>query len=198
MDKIAMGAEAEIYREENKILKIRVPKRYRLKQLDDELRKSRTRHEAKILEKMPKEILHPAVLKSDDKKMILEMEFIDGKKVRDVLDSNISLCLDIGRKIALMHNAGIIHGDLTTSNMILKDRKIYFIDFGLSFFSGKVEDKAVDLHLLKQALESKHYKVFEQAFDLVLQGYKEESKDYSSVISKFNQVELRGRNKAKF
>jgi TP53 regulating kinase-like protein len=198
MNKIAMGAEAEIYIEENKILKIRVPKRYRLKQLDDELRKSRTRHEAKILEKMPKEILHPAVLKADDKKMILEMEFIDGKKVRDVLDINISLCLEIGRKIALMHNAGIIHGDLTTSNMILKDKKIYFIDFGLSFFSSKVEDKAVDLHLLKQALESKHYKVFEQAFDLVLQGYKEESKEYSSVISKFNQVELRGRNKAKF
>jgi TP53 regulating kinase-like protein len=198
MEFISRGAEAEIYRDENKIKKIRSEKRYRLPAIDNTLRKSRTRKEAKILEKMPKEILHPVLIKTDEAKATIEMEFIDGKKVRDVLDNNISLCLEIGRKIGMMHNAGIIHGDLTTSNMIYKDKKIYFIDFGLSFFSNKIEDMAVDLHLLKQALESKHYKVFEQAFDLVLDAYKEEAKEYSSVISKFRQVELRGRNKAKF
>jgi TP53 regulating kinase and related kinases len=198
MEFISRGAEAEIFREGSKIKKIRSEKRYRLKVIDDALRKSRTRKEAKILEKMPKEVLHPSLIRLDEANATIEMEFIDGKKVRDVLDDNLAICLEIGKKIALMHNAGIIHGDLTTSNMIYKDKKVYFIDFGLSFFSSKVEDKAVDLHLLKQALESKHYKVYDRAFDLVLESYNEEAKDNNTIISKFRQVELRGRNKAKF
>ena len=198
MEFVSRGAEAEIYIDGDKIKKIRSKKGYRLEAIDNFLRKSRTRKEARILGKLPKEILHPALIKTDEQKATIEMEFIDGKKVRDILDFNLGLCPEIGRKIALMHNAGIIHGDLTTSNMICKDKKLYLIDFGLSFFSDKTEDKAVDLHLLKQALESKHYKVYEQAFSLVLEGYKEEAKDFSQVISKFRQVEQRGRNKAKF
>ncbi len=196
MKLIGKGAEAELYLDKDKVIKKRISKRYRIKELDVPLRKSRTRREAKIIQKLPKEIPAPALLKMDDKNMEIEMSFIKGKKVRDVLDTNIKICREIGSKIALMHNSGIIHGDLTTSNMIY-DKKVYFIDFGLSFFSEKVEDKAVDLHLLRQALESKHYKVYEKAFKLVLEGYKANVRNYKQIMKRFQQVELRGRNKGK-
>ena len=197
MEQIAQGAEATIYVDKNKVIKKRLKKDYRLKQLDESLRKFRTRREAKFIDKLP--IEGPKLIKIDDKNMIIEMEFIKGNKVRDILDKNINLSKEIGQKLAVLHNNGMIHGDLTTSNMILneKDNKIYFIDFGLSFFSEKTEDKAVDLHLLRQALESKHYKVFEKAFKLVLQGYKEKSDDYNEIKNRFEKVEERRRNKIK-
>jgi TP53 regulating kinase-like protein len=198
MNLISRGAEAEICRDGDKVVKSRVKKTYRISEIDDSLRRSRAKREAKVLEKLPKGILHPRLLRLDEKDASIEMEFIDGDKVRDILDNDIVLCIEIGRIIARMHNAGIIHGDLTTSNMMLKDRKIYMIDFGLSYFSDKLEDRAVDLHLLKQALESRHYRIFERAFGMVLDGYKEEATDYSKVLSKYTQVESRGRNKAKF
>jgi TP53 regulating kinase and related kinases len=197
MKAISSGAEAQIFLDGDRIIKKRIPKSYRLKEIDDSLRGFRTRREAKIIQKLPKEVCHPELIRCDDKETI-EMSFIKGEKIRDILDDNIKLCKEIGEKTALMHNAGIIHGDLTTSNMIVSREKIYFIDFGLSFFSEKVEDKAVDLHLLKQALESKHYKVYEKAFDLFLKGYKKKSNDYAEIKKRFDLVELRGRNKAKF
>jgi Kae1-associated kinase Bud32 len=91
---------------------------------------------------------------------------------------------------------GIIHGDLTTSNMILNS-EVFFIDFGLSFFSEKVEDKAVDLHLLRQALESKHYKVWEECFTAVRQGYEGTANDAELVLKRLEVVESRGRYKRK-
>ena len=196
MKLIGRGAEAELYLDKNKVVKKRISKNYRIKELDVPLRKFRTRREAKIIEKLPKEIPVPELLKIDDKNMNLEMSYIKGKKVRDVLDNKIKICREIGQKIALMHNLGIIHGDLTTSNMIY-NKQVYFIDFGLSFFSEKIEDKAVDLHLLRQALESKHYTVYEKAFKLVLDGYKSKAKNYNQIMKRFEQVELRGRNKGK-
>jgi len=154
MKQIGAGAEAIIYLDKEKVKKDRVKKNYRIKEIDEALRKTRTRTEAKILEKIP--IKSPKLLKTDGKSVI-EMEFIEGDKIRDLLDLRPILAKEIGEKVAEMHNSGIIHGDLTTSNMIL-NKEIYFIDFGLSFFSDKLEDKAVDIHLFKQALESKHYK----------------------------------------
>jgi TP53 regulating kinase-like protein len=194
MKQIAQGAEATIYIDKDKIIKKRIPKSYRLKKLDETLRKFRTRREAKFIEKLP--IAGPKLIKVDDKDMIIEMEFIKGDKVRDILDRNIKLSKEIGQKVAILHNKGMIHGDLTTSNMILKD-EIYFVDFGLSFFSHKIEDKAVDLHLLRQALESKHYKIFEKAFKLVLEGYKEKAENYKEIMQRFEKVEQRGRYKLK-
>ena len=196
MKLIAKGAEAELYLDKDKVIKKRISKRYRIKELDVPLRKSRTRREAKVIKKLPKEIPAPELLKMDDKNMNLEMSFIKGDKVRDMLDNKLNICKDIGEKIAIMHNFGIVHGDLTTSNMIYNN-EVYFIDFGLSFFSQKIEDKAVDLHLLRQALESKHYKVFDKAFKLVLKGYKRESENYDDIMNRLEKVEARGRNKGK-
>ena len=166
---IAQGAEAKLYLDGNRIIKDRIRKSYRISEIDEKLRSSRTRREEKILSKLAA-INFPAPKSIEcDGKEILVMEAVKGPKLRDILekDDYSKLCRELGEKIAVMHNNAMIHGDLTTSNMLLeeKTRKIFFIDFGLSFFSHKVEDMAVDLHLLKQALESKHFKFWGNFFD---------------------------------
>ena len=199
MEIIDKGAEATISAEDNIILKDREVKSYRLKQIDEKLRKFRTRREAKVLNKL-EQINFPApkMLDMCDKAMQIRMEMLQGNKLRDVLYKDpVALSEEIGKKIGILHQNGIIHGDLTTSNMIL-DNEIKFIDFGLSFFSTKTEDKAVDLHLFRQALESKHYKNWEDCFKAALKGYKQTFSDHESVLTRLNQVENRGRNKTKF
>ena len=199
MKEIDKGAEATISVENNIVIKDRVAKSYRLKEIDEKLRKFRTRREAKVLTKL-EELNFPAPKLHDmcDKAMRLRMDMIRGNKLRDVLYQNpIALSEEMGKKIGILHSHGIIHGDLTTSNMIL-DNEIKFIDFGLSFFSNKEEDKAVDLHLLRQGLESKHFDVWEKSFAAAIKGYQQTSPDSDKVLKRLEQVENRGRNKAKY
>src|SRR3989344_4931944 len=152
MDQIAQGAEAVLWLDKQRILKERVTKGYRYPELDQKIRKFRTRREAKILQRL-EEIDFPAprLQEFSDQRMALTMDYINGPKLKDVLkQSNAKiLAKAMGENIAKLHNHNIIHGDLTTSNMILDKEKINFIDFGLSQFSEKMEDKAVDLFLLK-------------------------------------------------
>ncbi len=195
---MAQGAEAKLFLEGGKVLKNRFRKNYRIKEIDDKLRGFRTRREAKILQKLQNlGFSSPKLIKSDDKENLI-IEKIDGKLVRDVLSqSNYGkLCAEIGKKIAVLHNNCIIHGDLTTSNLILGN-EIYFIDFGLSFFSEKAEDRAVDLHLLKEALESKHYKIWEACFKCALDSYKKEAKRSQKTLKRLEAVEKRGRYRGK-
>ena len=194
---LQQGAEAIIYQKGNIIIKDRIKKNYRLPEIDEKLRKSRTKREAKILEKA--NINVPKVLKLDLDNKKIEMEFINGKLLKDCLDdlkNRNEVCFQIGGEIAKLHSQDIIHGDITTSNLILKDGKVYFIDFGLGFFSRKFEDKAVDLHLIKQALESKHYKHFKECFENILKGYGK-SENYKDVLDRLSMVEKRGRYKRK-
>ncbi len=190
---IATGAEAKIYQNKDKILKQRVSKGYRIEEIDKKLRKHRTKREATVYRHLQEHGFVPKLL-STDKKENLEIEFIKGDKIRDVLEKEdyVDLSKRIGKKIKKMHDLGIIHGDLTTSNMIYSNKKIFFIDFGLSFFSQKIEDKAVDLHLLRHALESKHYTIYKECFKQVLKSYKDKE-----VINHLEKVESRGRNKGK-
>ncbi|MBW3015721.1 Kae1-associated serine/threonine protein kinase [Candidatus Woesearchaeota archaeon] len=194
---IGQGAEATLYKDGDIVRKERFVKAYRIKEIDDKLRKSRTRREAKVIQKLTEiGFPGPSLNLMDDKGMKIEMSFVNGKKLRDVLHNNHKeLSKEIGRKLAILHKNDIIHADLTTSNMILDDQ-IYFIDFGLSFFSTKVEDKACDLHLLRQALESKHYQIYDECFEAVLEGYKE-YEGAGEVIKRLDKVEKRGRNKSK-
>ncbi|MFH1511666.1 MAG: KEOPS complex kinase/ATPase Bud32 [Candidatus Woesearchaeota archaeon] len=193
---IGSGAEAIIYLDKD-VIKDRVRKGYRIEQIDSRLRKSRTKREAKVITTLQNlGFSSPKLVNCDDKQQIV-MEFIDGQKLRDVLESldYKALCEQVGQKVAFMHAAGIIHGDLTTSNMILKDEELYLIDFGLSFFSKKVEDMAVDLHLLRQALESKHYRIWKECFESALDGYKKQG--CLEVLKRLELVERRGRYKGK-
>lgn len=196
MNIISSGAEAIIKKDGNNVLKERIKKDYRIDELDNSLRKSRTRREAKILDKLETlKFASPRLNDVDDKNMVINMDFVKGDKLRDVLYKDpLGLGREIGKKIGVLHKNGIVHGDLTTSNMILGD-EVNFIDFGLSLFSDKVEDKAVDLHLFKHALESKHYKVWEKCFEEALKGYTETYDQSEEVFTRLNEVELRGRNK---
>jgi len=194
---ISQGAEAIIIREGNNIVKNRISKSYRLEELDKKLRQFRTRREAKVLEKLQEiNFSSPKLINCDDKNMKLTMNFIEGQKIRDVInkDNFQELCNEIGKKIAQLHDKNIIHSDLTTSNMIFSD-ELNLIDFGLSFFSDKPEDKAVDLHLLARAFESKHYELYPEAIQIILESYKKNCSNSSEILKRLEVVQKRGRNK---
>ena len=192
--KIAQGAEAILIKEDSKIIKKRIPKDYRIKQIDGNLRKQRTRRELKILKKLRQaKIPVPEAEAINDYE--LNMEFLEGPMLKEVLDKDVTLARKIGEVVAKMHDLMIAHQDLTTSNMILKDKKVYLIDFGLAFHTRRYEDFAVDIHLFKQALESKHHKVVEKAMKEFWKGYK--PKDLEKIKERFEKVEQRGRNKVK-
>jgi len=200
MEIIAKGAEAVLMKKEADVLvKRRIEKGYRLKEIDEKLRKLRTRQEARLLEKASKIINVPKVLNVDESNKEITMQFIPGQKLSQDLNSfplkkQEEICKKIGEEVAKFHDINIIHGDLTTSNMILKGEDVYFIDFGLGFTSSRPEDKAVDLHLLKQALEAKHFMHWKVLFEKIAGGYKK-SKNHEKVLKQLEKVEKRGRYK---
>lgn len=198
---IQQGAEAKILLDsiKNKIIKNRISKSYRIKELDEKIRKRRTKSEAKLLKKASGVIQIPEVLNISEKEKTIEMEFIDGLKLSSALDEfdlnkQKEICKNIGENVAKIHDKEIIHGDLTTSNMIFKNGEIFFIDFGLGYISSKLEDRAVDLHVLKEALEAKHFTNWKTLFEQVQKGYKL-SKDSEKVFERLKAVEKRGRYK---
>lgn len=198
MKLIAQGAESKLFLDKDKIVKDRFRKTYRIKEIDERLRKSRTKREAKVLGKLQAIGFPVPELIKNNEKDTLEIQYINGALLKNILDKKncIKLSKEIGEKVAVLHNNDIIHGDLTTSNMIL-GKEIYFIDFGLSFFSRKIEDKAVDLHLLKEALESKHSTIWEKCYKAALGSYEKKAVDGKDVLDRIKIVEKRGRYKHK-
>jgi tRNA A-37 threonylcarbamoyl transferase component Bud32 len=340
---LAQGAEAKIILSDNFIIKDRIKKSYRIPELDKKIRERRTRAEAKLLIKASKVINVPKVIRINEITKELIIEFIEGKKLSEHLDKfplekQKQILRQIGKDIARLHKEKIIHGDLTTSNMILVEDKtpnfnkllnelkklnlpkeeyvifgsaplairelrdnrdldllvskklfnkfkkkkdwrlrkfeqngeklerlekgkiemmrnlkpqkwnekeiienpeiiqglsfiniknfiklkkkfarekdfrdikliqdylknknkptIYFIDFGLGYFNGKHEDKAVDIHLLKQALEARHFKKWKKLFQEFEKGYKSQNKEQAEkVFERLKKVEKRGRYK---
>lgn len=204
MKMIAQGAEAKLYKDNATIIKERLAKAYRHPELDESLRRFRTRREAKVLQKL-EDLQFPAphLREFSDKRMSIVMDFIPGNTLKEVLQQRVEesehLAKEIGQRIGQLHQADIIHSDLTTSNMIRhqETEEVNFIDFGLSFFSEKIEDKAVDLFLLDRALETTHLNLYPEIFEQVLEGYQEEYADADKVLSRLQLVEKRGRNKNK-
>ena len=193
------GAEAHILKTKSGIIKRRIKKNYRFEDIDNKIRKSRTRREAKIINKISKKIPVPEIIKVDETKKEILMTFIKGDKLSEKLNTlkdNLKICQTIGKNISTLHDSDIIHGDLTTSNMIYNktERKVYFIDFGLSYTSSRIEDKAVDIHLIKEALNAKHFPQSEKFFSSILKGYKS-SENSKKVLEQLKKVESRGRYK---
>ena len=104
----------------------------------------------------------------------------------------------IGRVLASMHSSDIIHGDLTTSNMLLRQpetaSEVILIDFGLSQISSLHEDKGVDLYVLERAFLSTHPNT-EEVFARVLKVYEQTYKKSAEVIKKLDEVRMRGRKR---
>jgi Kae1-associated kinase Bud32 len=198
MKLIGEGAEAQILKKDKDlVIKKRVLKNYRISIIDIDLRKKRTKKEIKIMSKLyDLGFSVPKIYNTDI--FSIEMEFLQGTKVRECLEKDTNLiAVQIGKFLAELHNNDIVHGDLTTSNMVYDSKNVYFLDFGLSQFSTRVEDKAVDLHLLKSALLSYHYNIFDSVFELIIGEYMKICKNSDIILKRLALVESRGRNKKK-
>ena len=203
---IKKGAEANLYLEQwhnrRVVIKRRLPKKYRISELDTAIRSHRTIDEPNIIHAAKQAgVPTPIIFGVDVADANIIMEFVEGKPVKEILDSipekeRRNLCKLIGNLIGYLHNKGIIHGDLTTSNMILTSyNKVVFVDFGLSERSVDLESQGVDLHLMKRTLNSTHYKHSQECFKAVLQGYSEivGKEKTKKVKAKIREIEKRGR-----
>jgi len=200
------GAEARLYLAEwhgrKVVIKTRFPKKYRPAKLDMEIRSYRTVHEPQLMHEAKKAgVPTPTIFLVDVKNAVIIMEFIEGKQIKQLLGSfsekeREKACVKIGELIGKLHMQGVIHGDLTTSNMILNpEGKIFLVDFGLGEKTMELEARGVDLHLMKRALQSTHYQFAEGCFEDVMKGYAavlggEYAKD---VLDKIREIEKRGR-----
>ncbi len=192
------GAEAVISLKDGMIEKKRIRKRYRIEQIDDRIRRERTRAEVKITAAARRlGIPTPIIYDIDDFSII--MQFIDGVPLRDIITPELSC--RVGELIGRLHSDGIVHGDLTTSNMLLlasssKQKpemgKIYLIDFGLSYFSNEIESFGVDIHVLFQTYISTHADA-QTLIEHFSTGYKSTFSDAKAVLKRVSEIEKRGR-----
>ncbi|EEZ92639.1 MAG: Mn2+-dependent serine/threonine protein kinase [Candidatus Parvarchaeum acidiphilum ARMAN-4] len=193
MKLLGFGSEAAIYENNSFIIKRRIKKDYRIKEIDEKLRKNRSRAEFNIMRFLYESGLNvPKPIKYVESKKEIYMEKIDGKRLAESFSLEDSK--SIGKMIADMHNLGVIHGDLTTANMIKKEGKVYLIDFGLSYYSLKDEDIASDIFLFKNALKSKHNEVYREAYAMCLDAYKSQiRKEFKGIDTHLKDIEERRR-----
>ncbi|MFO8133822.1 MAG: KEOPS complex kinase/ATPase Bud32 [Thermoplasmatota archaeon] len=198
---IQRGAEAEIWLDtwlgRRVVVKRRVPKRYRIPEIDEMLRRQRTRREAALLyEARCCGVATPVVYDVDLVDMAISMQHVDGRRVKDVIDGlngeeQRVLCRSIGEDVGRLHRGGIVHGDLTTSNLICWHDHIFFIDFGLGEKNEGVEQRGVDLHLLMEALTAAHTNP--RLFAWVMEGYAATFPDAEAVQDTVQDIASRGR-----
>jgi len=194
MNILARAAEAIILDKGHYIIKKRIKKGYRIKNLDIKLRKERTNLEYKLITRARRIGVNvPSLMNKNTYE--IRMEKIGGSAVKNILNKkNLEfIAKEIGRQLACLHKYDIVHGDLTTSNMIFFNNKVYFIDFGLGYFSQRIEDKATDLYLLKQAVMSKHAKFFNTFYNLIIKEYKKNYDNSENVLKRLETIEKRRR-----
>jgi TP53 regulating kinase-like protein len=206
LELLKKGAEASLYfalwHGRKAVLKRRLPKKYRPRKMDRQIRTYRTVHESQLMhEAKMAGVPTPSIFSVNVKEATIVMEYVEGNQIKQHLGHVSSherhrLCLRIGELIGRLHKHGIIHGDLTTSNMILnQDDRIFFVDFGLGEKSAELEARGVDLHLAKRALESAHFQFADECFAAVVEGYGSVLKDgtLQDVLEKVKEIERRGR-----
>jgi TP53 regulating kinase and related kinases len=206
MNLLKKGAEASLYLADwhgkRVVIKARLPKKYRPEQLDSAIRLYRTIHEPQLMHDAKRAgVPTPTIFMVNVENASITMEYIEGIQVKKLLDSiceadREELCSRIGEETAKLHKNGIVHGDLTTSNMILNpEGRIFLVDFGLGERSTELEAQGVDLHLLRRALQSTHFGVAEECFGAVLKGYAQVAggEATATVLEKVREIEKRGR-----
>lgn len=181
------------------ISKVRTSRPYRHHILDSELRRNRTIREAEMLAKAKDAgVRSPYLYFLDARHHELIMEFIEGVSLKDAFSSD--LAFRIGQYVGSLHSRNIVHGDLTTSNFILdrnsrKNLDLVMIDFGLSFYSERLEDMASDLRMFKEVLSSMHHEIYGQAYSSFVDAYLSSShtERVNKILRKVNEIERRGR-----
>ncbi|KAJ7972759.1 EKC/KEOPS complex subunit bud32 [Quillaja saponaria] len=208
---IKQGAEARVFESNfvgrKSIVKERFSKKYRHPTLDSKLTLKRLNAEARCMTKARRlGVSTPVLYTMDPMLHTLTFEFVDGPSVKDlflafgangVVEEQLDdIASQIGDAIGKLHDGGLIHGDLTTSNMLLNNgtNQLVLIDFGLSFTSTLPEDKAVDLYVLERALLSMHSSCGD-VIERILAAYRRSSKQWSSTLNKLAQVRQRGRKR---
>jgi TP53 regulating kinase-like protein len=202
---IYRGAEAEIYLEEwygsLAVRKSRIAKPYRVPELDSAIRRGRTLHETNLMHEARKiGIPVPIIQHLDPEESTFIMEYVNGPTLKDELyvvppEVRRRRCTELGRLVAKMHDGGLVHGDLTISNVLSDAGKLFLIDFGLGDFSTETEDRGIDLLLLNRAMKSTHVKFYEQIFNAFLEGYSVVvgKRRHAETLSKMHEIERRGR-----
>ena len=201
MKLVNRGAEADVYstiwNKKQAILKVRKKKSYRNSLLDQKIRKQRTIRESQIISQVKSfGISTPLIYFMDTNKCSILMQYIDGKIVRDTKDNDIiKICSEIGKIVGVLHKNGVMHGDLTTSNYIAHQKKLFLIDFGLASRTEKPDDHAIDLRLFKEILNSAHAKVIEKSWKNFQKGYSKSvgTKYCKKVLDLVAVIESRGR-----
>ncbi len=183
-------AEAIVEIKGDRVYKRRIEKRYRVTEIDERLRKERTKSEAKLISEARRKGV-PTPIIYDVNEYVLVMEKIEGELAREVITEAISE--RIGEFVGILHKNGIIHSDLTTSNIIVgADNRIYFIDFGLSFIDSSTEARGVDVHVFLQSLKGTH-ESYEQLKESFITGYTRTFPQASQVVKRAEEIERRGR-----
>lgn len=202
---IRKGAEADLYQDcwhgLKVVRKVRKAKAYRVSQLDFEIRNSRTGGEAQIIHDAKRAgVPTPFIYMVDVEATTIIMQYVEGPRVREALNSLSSgdrerLCQHIGVLIGRLHSNGIVHGDLTTSNMIISGETVFLIDFGLAEYSQELEKRGVDLLLTKRSLQATHYLCAKECFDAAVQGYASVMGEdvAKEVVKRVEEIARRGR-----
>ncbi len=201
---IALGAEAALIKHTflgmPAVYKVRLPKPYRDPKLDLRLRSERTVTEAKIIHDLRLAGLPvPALYYVSLSEGLIVMEYVEGDLLRDLINRRVSgyadLVRELGKVIALMHGLGVVHGDITTSNVVVREGTPYVIDFGLAKYSSELEDIGVDVHLFIRAVESTHYDVMEEVITAFFEGYASIAGEerVKEIKEKVREIRLRGR-----
>ncbi|MGC8692297.1 MAG: bifunctional N(6)-L-threonylcarbamoyladenine synthase/serine/threonine protein kinase [Thermoplasmata archaeon] len=196
------GAEAKIeisrYLGMSSIKKIRIRKKYRIDEIDEKIRKERIKREAKIIHEAKKyyEFI-PYIFDIDLDNGIIEMEYIEGKNLREIYnnlheDERKIIAEKVGIILSRLHHGKISHGDMTTSNIIYKDSNLYVIDFSMGNLNAEIEDMSEDLHLLKESIRSSHSKFYSD-FDIITETYRKNFKHAEEVIENLKKIEMRRR-----
>ena len=202
---IYKGAEAEIYLQDwhgdLAIRKTRIAKPYRVPELDESIRRTRTAHEASMMHEARKlGAPVPVIQHIDPESTTLIMDYIRGPTLKEELyglsrSKRRERCSSLGILLGLMHEGGVVHGDMTISNVLSQDGKLFIIDFGLGDFSNEIEDRGVDLLLLNRVMKSTHYAFHTFLFDAFLKGYTKAvgKKRSGETLRKMREIEMRGR-----
>lgn len=202
---IALGAESVIYKIErwNQYLvsKRRQSKPYLFKDIDSHLRKTRTSRECKMLSvARTLGVRTPAVYAVDLVDFTILMDYIEGSQFKQLVSTLTEnqlkeFCVEFGRSIALLHKGDVVHGDPTTSNLIIDSKsQLWLIDFGLSEMNATVEMKGVDLHLIHRALETTHWDLQENMLEATIKGYSDTlGKEAKAPLSRMEEIRERGR-----
>lgn len=185
------GAEAKVYFSKlfgiPVVIKVRDPKGYRIRELDESLRAGRTRTEGRSLLAADRNGVNvPKIFHAGKYELVIERK--EGKLMKDSKKIDPKTYRQIGKMLAKMHGAGITHGDFTPANVMLTKEGPSIIDFGLAEFSKDSEERAIDLLLMKRSI-GKNYAHF-------FSGYKELN-GWKAVLKKLEEVETRGRYHAR-